>query len=81
MQKDHFPFIYCVESLVYEGDYDQWETCFTKLNLDPKPVKDCYGSGYGEKVSSQKFSVLIYCFCEFILIPIHCMIYSLIFCK
>lgn len=65
MQKDHFPFIYCVESLVYEGDYDQWETCFTKLNLNPKPVMDCYGSGYGKKVSSQNFSVLIYSSSEF----------------
>ncbi|KAL1825739.1 hypothetical protein ACET3Z_012517 [Daucus carota] len=51
--KDHFPFIYCVESLVYEGDYDQWETCFTKLNLNPKPVMDCYGSGYGKKLELQ----------------------------
>ncbi|KAL8094379.1 hypothetical protein AgCh_036055 [Apium graveolens] len=51
--KDHFPFIYCVESLVYEDNYDQWETCFAKLNLDPKPVMDCYGSGYGKKLELQ----------------------------
>lgn len=78
MQKDHFPFIYCVEKLVYEDDYDQWETCFTKLNLDPKPVMDCYSSGYGEKVSSQNFSVLIYCVSKFLLLPILLM-YSAIF--
>lgn len=51
MQKDHFPFIYCVENFIYEGLTDQWETCFEKLNLDPKPVQDCYTSGYGDKVS------------------------------
>ncbi|KAI3829974.1 hypothetical protein L1987_04106 [Smallanthus sonchifolius] len=35
---DHFPFIYCVEGLTYEEKYDEWETCFDKLHLDPKPV-------------------------------------------
>ncbi|KAM7527638.1 hypothetical protein LguiB_031048 [Lonicera macranthoides] len=46
---EHFPFIYCLESLVYEGKYTEWETCFTKLNIDPKPVTECYSSGYGDK--------------------------------
>lgn len=40
--------------------------------IDPKPVMDCYSSGYGEKVSSQNFSVLIYCVSKFQLLPIHC---------
>ncbi|KAH9648808.1 Thioredoxin superfamily protein [Citrus sinensis] len=40
-------FIYCVESLVYGHKYPQWETCFEKLALDPKPIGDCYTSGYG----------------------------------
>lgn len=48
--KDYFPFIYCVEDLIYENESDQWETCFEKLNLDPKPVTDCYSSGYGDKL-------------------------------
>ncbi|KAK9178073.1 hypothetical protein WN943_027263 [Citrus x changshan-huyou] len=40
-------FIYCVESLAYDHKYPQWETCFEKLALDPKPIGDCYTSGYG----------------------------------
>ncbi|KAM7522038.1 hypothetical protein LguiA_011940 [Lonicera macranthoides] len=50
---EHFPFIYCLESLVYEGKYTEWETCFTKLNIDPKPVTECYSSGYGDKLELQ----------------------------
>ncbi|KAH9701868.1 gamma-interferon-inducible lysosomal thiol reductase [Citrus sinensis] len=46
----HFPFIYCIESLVYEHKYSQWETCFDKLELDPKPIVDCYTSGYGTQL-------------------------------
>ncbi|KAL9238907.1 hypothetical protein vseg_013275 [Gypsophila vaccaria] len=48
---EHFPFISCVESLVYEGKYTQWETCFHKLGLDPKPVIDCYSSGHGKTLT------------------------------
>ncbi|CAH8350695.1 unnamed protein product [Eruca vesicaria subsp. sativa] len=36
---DHFPFIYCVESL--------------KLNLNSKPVEDCLSSGHGDKLELQ----------------------------
>ncbi|KAJ0792261.1 putative gamma interferon inducible lysosomal thiol reductase GILT [Helianthus annuus] len=46
---DHFPFIYCVESLTYTAKYDEWETCFEKLNRDPKPVTDCIASGYAHE--------------------------------
>uniref|UniRef100_A0A7C9DQ33 Ribonuclease T(2) n=1 Tax=Opuntia streptacantha TaxID=393608 RepID=A0A7C9DQ33_OPUST len=46
----HFPFIYCVEKLVYKGKYLQWETCFEELGLDLKPVTDCYTSGYGKEL-------------------------------
>lgn len=52
MQNEHFPFIYCVESLVYHKNYTQWETCFEKLNLKKKPVTDCVVSGRGKEVSS-----------------------------
>ncbi|KAI3682506.1 hypothetical protein L1987_82534 [Smallanthus sonchifolius] len=50
---DHFPFIYCVEGLTYEEKYDEWESCFAKLNLDPKPVTDCINSGYGHELALQ----------------------------
>ena len=52
MQSDHFPFIYCVESLVTEDKYDKWETCYEKLNLSSKPVADCLSSGHGKEVGS-----------------------------
>ncbi|KVI03737.1 Gamma interferon inducible lysosomal thiol reductase GILT [Cynara cardunculus var. scolymus] len=52
-QSDHFPFVYCVEKLTYEGKYAEWETCFEKLNLDPKPVIDCYSSGFGHELELQ----------------------------
>ncbi|CAA3000961.1 gamma-interferon-inducible lysosomal thiol reductase-like [Olea europaea subsp. europaea] len=47
---EHFPFIYCIESLVYQGNYTQWETCFEKLGLDPNPVANCYSSGRGKEL-------------------------------
>ncbi|CAI9107044.1 OLC1v1006316C1 [Oldenlandia corymbosa var. corymbosa] len=47
---EHFPFVYCVESLIYEGKRTEWETCFEKLGLDPKPVNDCYKNGRGKEV-------------------------------
>ncbi|KAK2643424.1 hypothetical protein Ddye_025187 [Dipteronia dyeriana] len=50
---EHFPFIYCVENLVYERKYTQWETCFDKLGLDPNVISDCYTSGYGKKLELQ----------------------------
>lgn len=53
MQKDHFPFIYCVESLVYHDNYTYWATCFEKLGLDATPVMDCYNSDRGKKVNLQ----------------------------
>ncbi|CAL5353190.1 hypothetical protein CsSME_00041195 [Camellia sinensis var. sinensis] len=49
----HFPFIYCVESLVYEHQYTQWETCFEKLDLDPTLITECYSSGYGKELELQ----------------------------
>ncbi|CAN4102121.1 unnamed protein product [Withania somnifera] len=45
---EHFPFIYCVESLVYHKNYTQWETCFDKLNL--KLITDCVGSERGKEL-------------------------------
>ncbi|KAJ7964241.1 gamma-interferon-inducible lysosomal thiol reductase-like [Quillaja saponaria] len=49
----HFPFIYCVETLVHERKYPEWESCYGKLNLDPKPISDCYSSGYGKELELQ----------------------------
>ncbi|PIN07664.1 Gamma-interferon inducible lysosomal thiol reductase [Handroanthus impetiginosus] len=48
--KDHFPFIYCVESLVYQHNYTYWETCFEKLGLDASPVTDCYKGKRGTEL-------------------------------
>lgn len=50
LQSEHFPFINCVETLVYEHNYPQWESCFEKLGLDPKPISDCFSSGHGKEV-------------------------------
>nr|XP_043610170.1 gamma-interferon-responsive lysosomal thiol protein-like [Erigeron canadensis] len=50
---DHFPFVYCVEKLTYEGKYAEWETCFQKLNLDAKPVTDCITNGFGHELELQ----------------------------
>ncbi|XP_059297721.1 gamma-interferon-responsive lysosomal thiol protein-like [Lycium ferocissimum] len=47
---DHFPFIYCVESLVYHKNYTHWETCFEKLNLKAKVIKDCVLGGRGKEL-------------------------------
>ncbi|XP_023764295.1 gamma-interferon-responsive lysosomal thiol protein [Lactuca sativa] len=50
---DHFPFVFCVERYLYHDKADQWESCFQELSLDPKPVKDCYNSGYGNQLELQ----------------------------
>ncbi|KAI5603951.1 hypothetical protein POPTR_001G281004v4 [Populus trichocarpa] len=48
--EDHFPFVYCVERLVYERKYPEWESCFEDLGLDPKAVSECYTGGYGDEL-------------------------------
>ncbi|XP_060175006.1 gamma-interferon-responsive lysosomal thiol protein-like [Lycium barbarum] len=47
---EHFPFIYCVESLIYNENYTQWETCFKKLHLKAKLVTDCVCSERGKEL-------------------------------
>ncbi|KAF7827637.1 Gamma-interferon-inducible lysosomal thiol reductase [Senna tora] len=47
---EHFPFIYCVEKLVQERKYREWESCFKKLGLDPKPIDNCYTSEFGKEL-------------------------------
>ncbi|XP_068637064.1 gamma-interferon-responsive lysosomal thiol protein-like [Aristolochia californica] len=49
----HFSFIFCVESLVEEGKYTDWESCFQKTGLVSRLVADCYTSGYGQKLELQ----------------------------
>lgn len=51
---DHYPFIHCVESLVYDGLYsrkpsliNQWPKCFQKLALESKDIEECVTSGKG----------------------------------
>ncbi|XP_019418104.1 PREDICTED: gamma-interferon-inducible lysosomal thiol reductase-like isoform X2 [Lupinus angustifolius] len=46
----NFPFIYCVETLVYERKQKEWESCFDKLGLDPKPIDQCYNGEYGKEL-------------------------------
>ncbi|KAJ4972253.1 hypothetical protein NE237_005352 [Protea cynaroides] len=46
----HFNFIYCVERLVTEGKYKEWESCFEKMAVDPKGIVECYNSGLGKEI-------------------------------
>lgn len=48
--KEHFPFIYCIESLFYNGEYTEWETCYEKSSKDPKPVFDCFFTERGKEL-------------------------------
>ncbi|KAM3313885.1 hypothetical protein ACQJBY_033030 [Aegilops geniculata] len=47
----HFGFINCVEDLVMNRKREEWESCFQKQGLDPKPVMECYNSDQGHKLS------------------------------
>ncbi|CAM0872747.1 unnamed protein product [Alopecurus aequalis] len=47
----HFGFINCVEDLVVKNKPKEWESCFQKQGLDPKPVMECYNSEHGQKLS------------------------------
>ncbi|KAJ7959874.1 Gamma-interferon-inducible lysosomal thiol reductase [Quillaja saponaria] len=49
-QDKQFPFSYCIEALADEHKAPEWESCFKKLGLDPKPVLDCYRSGDGKEL-------------------------------
>ncbi|EOY34584.1 Thioredoxin superfamily protein isoform 2 [Theobroma cacao] len=65
---DHFPFIYCVETLVYELKYLEWESCYGKLGLDSKPISDCYSNGLGlKKITTDKTGLFV-CLEDIILI-------------
>ncbi|XP_077214331.1 gamma-interferon-responsive lysosomal thiol protein-like isoform X2 [Tasmannia lanceolata] len=45
----HFAFIYCVETLVIERKYNDWESCFQKTGLGSQLLVDCFNSGNGKK--------------------------------
>ncbi|XP_044981857.1 gamma-interferon-responsive lysosomal thiol protein-like isoform X1 [Hordeum vulgare subsp. vulgare] len=47
----HFGFINCVEDLVMNRKREEWQSCFQKQGLDPKPVMECYNSEHGHKLS------------------------------
>ncbi|CAL0301647.1 unnamed protein product [Lupinus luteus] len=49
VSKLNFPFIYCIETLVYEHKQKEWESCFDKLGLDPEPIDQCYNGEYGKE--------------------------------
>ncbi|KAF7054232.1 hypothetical protein CFC21_061950 [Triticum aestivum] len=40
--KVHLGFIYCVSDLVMKNKHREWESCFQKQGLDPRPVTECY---------------------------------------
>lgn len=35
---------------MYKRKYTQWESCFDKLGLNPKPISDCYNTELGKKL-------------------------------
>ena len=41
--------------------YKEWESCFQKLGLDPKPVTECYKSEQGHKVHSRSSAASLSC--------------------
>ncbi|KAL8129047.1 hypothetical protein V2J09_018202 [Rumex salicifolius] len=47
---EHFAFINCVETLVYNHKFPKWETCYGKLGLDAAPISSCYVSGNGTEL-------------------------------
>ncbi|XP_077214330.1 gamma-interferon-responsive lysosomal thiol protein-like isoform X1 [Tasmannia lanceolata] len=49
----HFAFIYCVETLVIERKYNDWESCFQKTGLGSQLLVDCFNSGNGKKLELQ----------------------------
>lgn len=61
MQNKHFSFIYCIESLVMEKKYKEWESCFQKTGLRSESVLDCYKNGKGKKVQHIAPSLLPIC--------------------
>ncbi|XP_068668095.1 gamma-interferon-responsive lysosomal thiol protein-like [Aristolochia californica] len=46
----HFSLINCIESLVVERKYTDWESCFQRTGSDSHPVADCYSRGDGQKL-------------------------------
>ncbi|XP_047333521.1 gamma-interferon-responsive lysosomal thiol protein [Impatiens glandulifera] len=46
----HFPFINCVEKLVYDRKFPEWDSCFDVLGLDRNPVDECYSTGHGKEL-------------------------------
>ncbi|VAH89934.1 unnamed protein product [Triticum turgidum subsp. durum] len=49
--KVHLGFIYCVSDLVMKNRHREWESCFQKQGLDPKPVTECYKGERGHNLS------------------------------
>lgn len=49
--KVHLGFIYCVSDLVLKNKHREWESCFQKQGLDPKPVTECYKGERGHNLS------------------------------
>ncbi|XP_042510461.1 gamma-interferon-responsive lysosomal thiol protein-like [Macadamia integrifolia] len=47
---DHFTFISCVEELSPDVKYIVWQSCFRKLNLDPRPILACSHGRRGKEL-------------------------------
>ena len=50
-QSDWFPFIYCLESLDRSSAAKQWPSCVHSAKLDLAPLRECYESPLGARVS------------------------------
>ncbi|KAI3968770.1 hypothetical protein MKX01_028920, partial [Papaver californicum] len=49
-QDEHFNFINCVETFVYDGQQSQWKSCYSKLGYEEEPINECYNSGLGQEL-------------------------------
>lgn len=38
---------------MFQGKRTEWESCFEKLDLDSKPIKQCYNSEHGKQLELQ----------------------------
>ncbi|KAL5701835.1 hypothetical protein ACHQM5_027129 [Ranunculus cassubicifolius] len=46
----HYVFIYCVENLVVNNNYTEWESCYADTGFDKKPITNCLNSSMGKQL-------------------------------
>lgn len=61
MQKQHFPFIRCVEKSVEAREVNGWRSCFQATGLSSEAIVNCYNSGYGQQVCLTPLVYTVYC--------------------